>query len=253
MKPETPRQFVQIERRNKLSREEFSEVISNLERLIWKNLKTEALPFRKLSGRRDKSFLMTAFAPLPDCQTCGACCTALPCVDVKEIDSTPAENYWEIVIGGQDEIVVNRQLKRDLKTGNCLALEGSVGEFVKCGIYESRPDDCRKFEAGSDRCRALRRAYGIEPSLTELETAHFMMRVFLKDEPEGDERVIYHAQIQKTETAGLFEIKVFLNDETVQVIHRFNTFEESWLEGDFSGLTLHEAKNLIASRRKVSH
>ncbi len=173
----------------------------------------------------------------------------MPCVDVKEIDSTPAENYWNITIGGQnDEITVNHQLRRDSETGNCLALKGDVGKTVGCGIYENRPEDCRKFDAGSDRCRALRRAYGIEPPLSDMEMMSFMMQVFLKDDPEGDERVIYHTQIQETEIAGLFEIEIFLNDETALVIHRFNINEESWLESQFSTLTLAEAKNLIASR-----
>lgn len=252
MKNPKPQQFVQIEKRNKLSREEFSQVISSLEKQIWKNLKSEAVPFRKLSGRNARSFLTPIDAPIPDCQTCGACCIALPCVEVKETDTTPAPNYWDITIQGQNgEITVNRQLRRDPETGNCSALKGEIGKLVECGIYENRPDDCRKFDAGSDRCRALRRAYGIEPPLTEMETMSFMIQVFLKDDPEGDERIIYYTQIQETETAGVFEIEIFLNDETALIIHRFNVNEESWLESQFSNLTLAEATNLVASRMNI--
>ena len=249
MKSPEPQQFVNIERRNKLSREEFSQVIKHLEKRIWKNLKSEALPFRKLSGRKAGSFLTPADAPIPDCQTCGACCTALPCVDVRAIDPTPAENYWNIIIRGQSgAITVNRQLKRDSETGNCLALKGEVGKTVGCGIYENRPEDCRKFDAGSDRCHALRRAYNLEPPLTDAEMMSFMMQVFLKDEPKGAERIVYYTQIQETATAGVFEIEIFLNDETALIIHRFDINEESWLESQFSTLTLAEARNLIASR-----
>ena len=245
---------MKIERRNKLSREEFSQVIENLEGRIWKNLKSEPIPFGKLSGRRAGSFLTPVDAPIPDCQTCGACCIAVPWVDVKENDATSAENYWDITVRGRnEEIIVIRQLRRDTKTGNCLALKGDVGKSVECGIYETRPDDCRKFEAGSDKCHALRRAYGIEPPLTDMVTASFMMQIFLKDEPKGDERAIYYTQIEETENPGVFEIVIFFRDKSTLIIHRFNMSEESWLESEFSALSLAEAKNLIASRMKVIH
>lgn len=254
MKTRKPHQFVQIEKRNKLSREEFSQVIEHLEGRIWTNLKSEALPFGKLSGRRAGSYLTPVDAAIPDCQTCGACCIAVPWVDVKEADATSAEDYWDITIQGQNgEMTVTRQLRRDTETGNCLALKGEAGIWVECGIYETRPDDCRKFEAGSDKCHALRRAYSIEPPLTDMETASFMMQIFLKDEPEGDERAIYHTQIQETETDGVFEIVIFFRDKSTLIVHRFNANEESWLESEFSALSLAEAKNLIASRTKVIH
>lgn len=244
--------FVQIERRNKLSRDDFSQVISNLEKRIWEILKKEAVPFGKLSGRRDESFLTPIDAPVPDCQTCGACCIALLLVDVKESDETPVENYWDITIRTRSgEAVVNRQLRRDSETGNCLALEGEAGKSVACGIYEKRPDDCRKFEAGSDKCHALRRAYGFEPALTDMETGAFMMKIFLRDERVGDERAVYHTQIKETEKPDEFEIEVFFRDGSALTIHRFDAGEENWLESEFSALTLAEAKNLIAARKNV--
>jgi Fe-S-cluster containining protein len=252
MKSEKPKQFVQIERRNKLSRDEFNEVMSNLETRIWKNLKTEPVPFKKLSGRCAESFLTPASAPVPDCQTCGACCIAVPWVDVKLSDETSAENCWDITIEAQNgETIVSRQLRRDAETGNCLALRGEAGKTVECAIYEARPDDCRKFEAGSDKCHALRRAYELEPPLNDMETALFMMQIFLRDDPEGDERAVYHTQIQETETAGEFEIEVYFKDQSAMILHRFNADEESWLESEFSAVTLAEAKNLIASRKKI--
>jgi Fe-S-cluster containining protein len=246
-----PQKFVQIERREKLSREDFSQVISSLEMRVRDKLSREVVPLRKLSGRRYESFFSTADAPLPDCRTCGACCAALLIVELTENDTTPPENYWNVTIEGKDgELVVNRYLRRETETGKCPALGGEVGESVECAIYENRPGGCRTFEAGSDKCRALRRAYGIEPPLDDMETMSFMMKVFHKDEPAGDERLIYHTQISETETAGLFEIEVFLNDETSVIIHQFKANEESWLESDFLSLTLTEAGNLVAERTK---
>lgn len=254
MKPEKPKQLVQIERRNKLSRAEFNEVMTNLESRIFEKLKNEPIPLKKLSGRRSESFLTPADATIPDCQTCGVCCFALPWVDVKLADETPQENYWDITIEAQNgERVISRQLRRNAETGNCLALKGEAGSSVECAIYEARPDDCRKFEAGSDKCHALRRAYGIEPALTDMETASFMMQIFLRDDPEADERAVYHTQIEETETAGVFEIEVFFKDQSAQILHRFNADEENWLESEFSAVSLAEAKNLIASRKKIVH
>lgn len=254
MKARKPKRLVQIERRDKLSREEFNEVMTNLESRIWENLKKEPIPLKKLSGRRGESYLTQAEAPIPDCQTCGACCVALPWIDVKQSDATPEENFWDITIEAQNgETIVSRQLRRDAETGDCLALQGEIGNSVKCSIYQARPDDCRKFEAGSDKCHALRRGYGIEPPLTDMETASYMMRIFLRVEPEADERAIYHTQINETETAGAFEIEVYFKDQTALTVHRFNAGEENWLESEFSGMTLAEAKNLIASRKKIVH
>jgi Fe-S-cluster containining protein len=43
----------------------------------------------------------------------------------------------------------------------CIAFEGEVGGRCGCGIYEQRPDACRKFEAGSSLCLEARRAAGL--------------------------------------------------------------------------------------------
>ena len=40
----------------------------------------------------------------------------------------------------------------------CAAVEGEVGSTCGCGIYEQRPDACRKFEAGSFLCKEARKA-----------------------------------------------------------------------------------------------
>jgi hypothetical protein len=132
-------------------------------------------------------------------------------------------------------------------------LKGEAGKRVECGIYENRPDDCRKFEAGSDKCHALRRAYDIEPPLTDIEAASFMMQILMRNDPQGDERAVCHTQINETETAGVFQIEVFFKDKSSLILHRFNAGEENWLESEFSAVTLAEAKNLIASRKKIVH
>jgi Fe-S-cluster containining protein len=43
----------------------------------------------------------------------------------------------------------------------CAAFEGNARSACSCSIYESRPNACRQFEAGSAACREARRLVGI--------------------------------------------------------------------------------------------
>jgi Fe-S-cluster containining protein len=44
----------------------------------------------------------------------------------------------------------------------CTALRGTIGARVSCAIYERRPDECRKFTAGSPDCHKARAQAGIK-------------------------------------------------------------------------------------------
>ena len=115
---------------------------------------------------------MSTAAPY-DCQLCGACCAAVPSaaqayVRLFEIDLTRLrgvdvpiyreEQAWtdwtEEVL--QLGIKLNHQGKRV-----CVGFEGDVGGACGCGIYELRPEACRKFEAGSILCKEARQAAGM--------------------------------------------------------------------------------------------
>lgn len=45
----------------------------------------------------------------------------------------------------------------------CVALTGTVGQRVGCGIYEWRPSPCREFAEGSDACARARNKHGMAP------------------------------------------------------------------------------------------
>jgi Fe-S-cluster containining protein len=51
----------------------------------------------------------------------------------------------------------------------CIALQGTIGEQVRCSIYERRSSVCREFEASwangrpNERCDAARIAWGLSP------------------------------------------------------------------------------------------
>lgn len=96
---------------------------------------------------------------IPDCTTCGACCTAEaygggPFVTVYGADSErfgPSElepepmgcDFLRSVPAGPGEV-------------RCVFLKGALGGACACTAYDRRPQVCRDFEAGSDECHRVR-------------------------------------------------------------------------------------------------
>ena len=108
-------------------------------------------------------------SPAPDCRECGACCSYFHRVPVQMTDPTPRALTWKVWEAGAASGPRLLWLRREPESGRCVALSGRVGESATCAIYELRPNSCRAFEAGSDRCHAVRRLHGLEPQLSEPE------------------------------------------------------------------------------------
>lgn len=103
--------------------------------------------------------------PLFDCVTCGACCAydrSWPVVEA--VDRGPH---------GPPAALVERGAMKWRK-GRCVALEGELGERVRCTIYERRPSVCRACEPGSVSCRIARRERGF-PVPEELSTMDLLV------------------------------------------------------------------------------
>lgn len=101
---------------------------------------------------------MTTTAPTDEaspCQACGACCSyssnwpRFTIEDDAELDKIPAK------------FVNERQSGMRCDGDRCSALNGKVGEFVACGIYEIRPDVCRTCMPGDPECAMARRRHGL--------------------------------------------------------------------------------------------
>ena len=45
----------------------------------------------------------------------------------------------------------------------CIALEGTIGEHVSCGMYEQRSSSCKEVQIADDQCNKARRAYNMIP------------------------------------------------------------------------------------------
>ena len=107
-----------------------------------------------------------------DCQTCGACCcspwTGDGYVRLYDIDLDRLQGVDVPVIfqtqgyGEPPEVIPKLGTKIDGQGGRvCVGFDGRAGEACGCGIYDSRPEACRKFEAGSELCKEARRRMGL--------------------------------------------------------------------------------------------
>ena len=236
-------QFVQIEKRGRFTENEFWEMIIALDARKWQNLLPPQISLEDLPTKRARNFVTPADAPVPDCLTCGACCTFLFAVGVKATDNAPPENVWNLT-DESGEIIIDAYLKRDAETLFCKALEIKADGKMPCGIYEQRPQTCRSFEAGSDKCHALRRIYGYEPflSLQEMSDARQILKA--KESKPISPDTIREVKIVKTET-GDCEIVALMQNGLRQTIHTFDPNRESWRQFQFSGSTLAEARQTI--------
>jgi hypothetical protein len=215
---------------------------------LWQNLLPPQLVTDGLSNTVRNNVVTPVDTPAPDCLTCGACCVSHPCVGVRPSDDVDPELYWDITIDGEGgEIVVDRYVRRDSETLACVALGGTIGEKVACDIYESRPVTCRHLEAGSDRCHAIRRAFGIEPFLTLDEMSAAMEKLGTRSVVDDPAKTIRNAQI-KAEPEGMRVINALMNDGTLHEIHKYDSNRETWMQFEFDGLKMSEAQTLIESR-----
>jgi Fe-S-cluster containining protein len=240
--------FVQITRRAQVPEEDFYPVINRMYEQIWQNLLPQQIPTDGLSNTVKNNVITPPDAPKPDCLTCGACCQSLLCVGVRPSDTVDPELCWDITVKiDAGEMVVDRYLRRNGETLACAALAGQIGEQVECTIYETRPVTCHHFDAGSDRCHAIRRAFGIEPFLTLDEMSAAMEGLGERADADSSD-VIRNAQIRPDVEKGEYVITALMKDGTLKEIHRYDPSSETWMQFEFEGLKLAEAAVMIGSR-----
>jgi uncharacterized protein len=167
-----PSRLVQLARKRGLSEASFREMLAHLGRRRAGVVAADEMP-GLYAETLSESVFGAGEMGVPDCLTCGACCAYFHQIAVLDYDPTPRRLTWAVWDDGDIAGPKTRWLRREPDRGHCVAFAGSVGHDARCAIYELRPHSCRAFEAGSDRCRAVRRAYGLEPSLSAAErTGH---------------------------------------------------------------------------------
>jgi Fe-S-cluster containining protein len=229
-------------------------MIGEMYEQIWQYLLPPQIIPKGLAVKRSANVITPPDAPIPDCLSCGVCCAAMLCVGVRpsEDDRLSTEEYWDITIEGREgEITVDRYLRRDAETLACAFLNIADGEPTGCKIYERRPQMCHDFDAGSDKCHALRRAYGIEPFLSLDEMSEALEKLDNKPEKSVPAETIREVKFVEHEM-GELQILAYLNDGSTKIIHVFNPQTETWRQFEFDGLTLSQAANLIAARKNTN-
>ena len=107
--------------------------------------------------------------PANPCIRCGACC-AMFCVSFPEQEADDLPGGFVPVAMTLPQAKGHRIMKGTMdRYPRCVALSGTIGSRVKCGIYEHRPSVCRAFDVSWKHCRAnrlcdkARSVYGLEP------------------------------------------------------------------------------------------
>lgn len=103
------------------------------------------------------------------CLTCGACCAFYRASFYwSEGDDAPGGTVPASLTSKIDSF---RRVMVGTSGSNprCVALLGTIGEQVRCSIYDSRSSVCREFEAAwsagapNERCDRARAAWGLPP------------------------------------------------------------------------------------------
>ena len=242
--------FVNIEQRNNFTQSDFAKLVTELDEIKTRKTLKPEIPIHKLSSKVSNNIVTSCSEPVPDCSTCGGCCAYPLCVSVKAFDTTPQTHYWQITNKSGD-IVVDQFMRRAQEKLTCIALAGKLSEKVNCQIYENRPQVCRDFEAGSDKCHAIRRTYGIEPPLSSERVLEANLRIeLLKTNLDPSQQLLY-AEITPYSENEKLAITAIAEDGSRKVIHIYDSQQEKWLQSEFIGLTLIEAYYLIQSKRII--
>jgi Fe-S-cluster containining protein len=242
--------FVQISREPKIRDADFFPMANEMYEQIWNRLMPPQLLTENLSAKVANNIVTPAEAQVPDCMTCGACCATMVCVGVRPTENVEPEFYWDITKETSDgEIVVDRYLRRNGETLICFALD-ITETSVACSIYETRPQMCRDFEAGSDRCHALRRAVGLEPFLSLTEMPAAIEKLESRPVKNEGENIIRNAEIKLDAETGRHTVTALMHDGTLQQIHDYDPQDETYFQFEFDGLSLDSARALIESRIK---
>ncbi len=103
------------------------------------------------------------------CTRCGACCAAFR-VDFH--GSEVSDGQSDGVPLALTVPVVGRLVRMrgtDAAPPRCVALQGHIGQAVRCGIYAQRPSPCRDFAPyaalgiGEEGCNRARVKHGLPP------------------------------------------------------------------------------------------
>ena len=223
------------------------------------------IPLSRLSKLVSERVVADRAEPIPDCVTCGACCVYGLVIPINRRDPEPLQRYVEVTLDEAPDIVIERAFERSESDGRCVNMAGEVGIEIGCTVYPDRPQICRDFDAGSDRCFGYRRMYGIDPPLTEEQLAASIEKLDTT-EPRVKIRGIEIQLASKSLTfdrtatdpakmmVEVLKLKIVahMSDGEIKEIHEFDPAQESWYEHELEGMPLEAALRKIEERGEVS-
>ena len=215
----------------------------------------------RLSKLVAERLVTDASVPIPDCVTCGACCVYGLVIPINRREPEPLERYIEVTLDDAPDVVIERAFERDEGDGRCVNMAGDVGVEIGCTVYPDRPQICRDFDAGSDRCFGYRRMYGIDPPLTEAQLAEALRKLDARSELvkiRGIEIKLASKNLTFDRTATdpakmmvevlTLKMVAHMSDGEVKEIHEFDPGRESWFEHELEGMSLEAALEKIKER-----
>jgi Fe-S-cluster containining protein len=222
------------------------------------------IPLSRLSKLVSERVVTDRSVPVPECIPCGACCVYGLIIPINRREPEPLERYIEVTLDEAPDVVIERAFERDDRDGRCVNMAGEVGVEIGCTVYPDRPQICRDFDAGSDRCFGYRRMYGIDPLLTEAELEEALEKLDARPQPvkiRGIEIRLASKSLAFDRTATdpgrmmveivTLKIVAHMSDGEIQEIHTFDAAQESWYEHELEGITLEAALKRIEERRAV--
>lgn len=103
------------------------------------------------------------------CETCGACCAFFfVSFPDTEASDTPG-GVVPVGMTSKSDHAEHFMKGTNGRSPRCIALEGKVGEHVRCLIYKNRPSACRNFtlswknNRGNLLCDRARGYFGLQP------------------------------------------------------------------------------------------
>lgn len=95
------------------------------------------------------------------CLTCGACCAYFRVSFYWAEGLEMPENVTEELTP-----VYSCMKGTNRKNPRCIALTGTVGEQVSCGIYEARSSSCKEVQIADEQCNKARLAHNMIPFIS---------------------------------------------------------------------------------------
>ena len=222
------------------------------------------VPLSRLSKLVAERVITEDSEPIPNCVTCGACCVYGLVIPINRREPEPLERYIEVTLDDAADVIIERVFEREESDGRCVNMAGEVGVEIGCTVYPDRPQICRDFDAGSDRCFGYRRMYGIDPPLDPEQLAGALRKLEARPQRlkiRGIEIRLASKGLTFDRTASdpvkmmveVIRLKMVahMSDGEIKELHEFDPTRESWYEHELEGMSLDAALERIEERRVV--